>query len=222
VGDVMYDAFLEYKNLALQKSSIISDFMLKPGNFCLATLHRQENTDDPSRLFRIFSAFNELAQKECPFIIPLHPRTRKTMKNKKHNVVKNPHVRLISPVNYLDMIALESHARVIFTDSGGMQKEALFAQVPCITLRYETEWIETVEAGLNYLAGADTQTIIEAFNAVKNLELEVPPDFYGEGKASQLIVDSLISDTSFDSMEWKYSFNKEFPNPKEPQPNRKG
>lgn len=221
VGDVMYDAFLAYKNLALQKSNIISDLSIKPGNFCLSTLHRQENTDDPSRLIQIFSAFNELAQKECPFVIPLHPRTRKTIKNKRHNMVKNPHVRLISPLNYLDMIALESHARIIFTDSGGMQKEALFARIPCITLREETEWVETVEAGWNYLAGADTQTIIEAFNAVKNLELEVPPDFYGEGNASQLIVESLISNTSFGSKEGKYSSNKEMPNPEESQPGSK-
>ena len=193
VGDVMYDVFLVFKSQALKQSKILSDLGLLAESYCLATVHRQENTDDPSRLYNIFSAFEELACKECPFIIPLHPRTRENIKNLKLNVVKNPHVHLIQPINYVDMVALEMNAKIILTDSGGMQKEAFFARVPCITLRDETEWIETVETGWNYLAGTDTQSIIKTFNTATNSEFSVPPNLFGDGNAGKLILQHLIS-----------------------------
>ncbi len=193
VCDVMFDAFLVFKNQALEKSRILLDLGLQSESYCLATVHRQENTDDPSRLFNIFSAFEKLARKECPFIIPLHPRTRQNLKNLKLNVVKNPHVRLIQPINYVNMVALEMSAKIILTDSGGMQKEAFFARVPCITLRDETEWIETVEAGWNYLAGTDTQSIIKAFNTATKSKFSVPPNLFGDGNAANLILQHLIS-----------------------------
>jgi len=193
VGDVMFDAFAIFKNQALEKSKILFDLGLQPERYCLATVHRQENTDDPSRLYNIFSAFEELAGRECPFIIPLHPRTRQSLKNLELNVVNSPYVRLISPIDYVDMIALELCAKVILTDSGGMQKEAFFAQTPCITLRDETEWVETVEAGWNYLAGTDTRSIIKAFNSATNLDLGVPPNLFGDGNAANLILQHLIS-----------------------------
>jgi len=193
VGDVMYDAFLAFKDQALKKSKILSDLELQADSYCLATVHRQENTDDTSKLFSIFSAFEELAGRECPFIIPLHPRTRQSLKNLELKVVNSPYVRLISPVDYVDMIALELCAKVILTDSGGMQKEAFFAQTPCITLRNETEWVETVEAGWNYLAGTDTRSIIKAFNSATNFDLGVPPHLFGDGNAANLILQHLIS-----------------------------
>jgi len=192
VGDVMHDAFLAFKSIALQKSNILSDLELQAESYCLATVHRQENTDDPSRLYNIFLAFEKLACKECPFIIPLHPRTRKNLKKLKPTVIQNPYVRLILPINYVDMVALEISAKVILTDSGGMQKEAFFARVPCITLRDETEWLETIETGWNHLSGANKDNIVTIFNSIKNIRVDEPPNFYGEGTASQLILKHLI------------------------------
>ena len=198
VGDVMYDAFLAYKDKALMKSAIMDELGLKPENFCLVTVHRQENTDNPSRLSNIFSAFYELAEEACPFVIPLHPRTHKVIQNQVLSLRKNPWIHTIPPVSYLDMLALESQAQIIFTDSGGMQKEALFARVPCITLRDETEWIETVEAGWNHLAGAEKNSIIEVFHKVKNSEIKDPPNFFGDGNSKSLIVKHLSSVSPFD------------------------
>jgi UDP-N-acetylglucosamine 2-epimerase len=192
VGDVMYDAFLAFKEIAQEKTSILSEYQLQPDGYCLATVHRQENTDDLRRLSGIFGAFDVLADQECPFIVPLHPRTRKTLENSSLDVGKNPYVRIISPVDYIDMIALESHARVILTDSGGIQKEALFAGVPCITLRDETEWVETVDIGWNHLTGADKERIVNTFRDVISLDLSDPPSLYGGGKASQKIVECLL------------------------------
>jgi len=145
VGDVMYDAFLFNKDRSDHKSEILSELELEPGSYCLGTVHRQENTEDPRRLLNIFAAFEALSSADCPFIILLHPRTKKALQRYKEKDRLSPHVRLLSPASYLDMIALEAHAKVILTDSGGVQKEAYFAEVPCVTLRYETEWIETLQ-----------------------------------------------------------------------------
>jgi UDP-GlcNAc3NAcA epimerase len=193
VGDVMYDAFLAFKDVAMKESSILSELELEPGQYCLATVHRQENTDDLRRLSSIFRAFAELSDADRPFVIPLHPRTQKVLQDNSVDIEDDAHLWVISPVDYLDMIALESQARLILTDSGGVQKESLFAGVPCITLRDETEWVETLEAGWNQLAGANTEQIVEAFKNAIELDLSSPPDLYGDGKASQAIVQHLIA-----------------------------
>ena len=198
VGDVMYDAFLANKNLAHQKSGILSDLGLKPKGYCLATVHRQENTEDPRRLLNIFTAFEELSSADRPFIVLLHPRTKKALQQHKGKDRLSPHVRLLSPASYLDMIALEVHARVIMTDSGGVQKEAYFARVPCVTLRDETEWIETIEAGWNHLGGADCRQISDAFEKAINFFPLEQLGLYGDGKASHLLLRNLIS-SSFQS-----------------------
>ncbi|MBA7710235.1 UDP-2,3-diacetamido-2,3-dideoxy-D-glucuronate 2-epimerase [subsurface metagenome] len=192
VGDVMYDAFLYNKDLAVKKSTILSDFELKPGGYCLCTLHRQENTEDNKRLSEIFAAFEVLAGADCPFVVPLHPRTEKAIQRHKAEEESSPYVRLLPPVAYLDMIALEINARLILTDSGGVQKEAYFAQVPCVTLRDETEWIETLDAGWNYLGGADTDKIVEAFHLAVNSQHSTCAGLYGEGNASHHILRHLI------------------------------
>lgn len=191
VGDVMYDAFLANKELAQKTSSILTDLDLKPRNYCLATVHRQENTDDPRRLLNIFGALEALATAECPFILPIHPRTQKALQFCNSSDLPNKYVRVIPPVSYMDLIALEIHAKIILTDSGGVQKEALFSRVPCITLRDETEWVETLENGWNRLAGADSQKIVRAFYDAKKSSPNGEPDFYGKGNASQLILDRL-------------------------------
>lgn len=193
VGDVMYDAFLFNKELSDNKTKVLSELKLGAGSYCLGTVHRQENTEDSRRLLDIFGAFEEISNADCPFVILLHPRTKKALQRLKKENRFSPHVRLLSPSSYLDMIALEADAKVILTDSGGVQKEAYFAKVPCVTLRDETEWIETVEAGWNHLGGANTQKIVEAFQEAADSRPNGQPNFYGNGEAAKLIVKHLIS-----------------------------
>ena len=193
VGDVMYDAFLFNKELSDNKTKVLSELKLGAGSYCLGTVHRQENTEDSRRLLDIFGAFEEISNADCPFVILLHPRTRKALQRLKKENRFSPHVRLLSPSSYLDMIALEADAKVILTDSGGVQKEAYFAKVPCVTLRDETEWIETVEAGWNHLGGANTQKIVKAFQEAADSRPNGQPNFYGNGEAAKLIVKHLIS-----------------------------
>jgi UDP-GlcNAc3NAcA epimerase len=197
VGDVMYDAFLFNKETSCNKSKALSELELEPGSYCLGTVHRQENTEDPQRLLNIFTAFKELSSADCPFIILLHPRTRKALQqHKRGDFLNHQHVRLIPPASYLDMIALEAHAKVILTDSGGVQKEAYYAEIPCVTLRDETEWIETEEAGWNHLGGADINKIISAFQKAINSLPKKKLKLFGDGNASRLVLQNLISFSS--------------------------
>ena len=126
-------------------------------------------------------------------MIPLHPRTRNVLNHLKADFISNSHIRLIEPVGYMDMIQLESNARIIFTDSGGVQKEAYFAGVTCVTLRDETEWVETVESGVNFLAGADVHATVEAYEKALSVDVQLKDGIYGDGHAAQKIVDSLVS-----------------------------
>jgi len=198
VGDVMFDAFLAYYGQALRQSKVLSQNGLMPGNYSLATVHRQENTDDRVRLAGIFRAFGKIARKECPLIVPLHPRTLKAIKEERFNLSRNPHLRLIPPLNYIDMLALLSQAKIILTDSGGLQKEAFFARIPCITLRNETEWVETVRTGWNRLSGAEPEAIIEAFRAASIPDSPGPEPLFGDGKASKQIIDLLLAHSPFE------------------------
>jgi len=187
-GDVMYDAFRFHKEQALKSSPILSELKVKPMEYSLATVHRQESTDEPEALLNIFNALEKIATKDCPLIVPLHPRTKKILKQSRQIHRNNPWVHLISPVGYLDMIALESQARIILTDSGGIQKEAYFAQIPCVTLREETEWLETLEDGWNHLGGRNTNTILTAYQAALQSCSGNKSNPYGDGNASQHIL----------------------------------
>jgi UDP-N-acetylglucosamine 2-epimerase len=182
VGDTMYDAVLLYMKLAEQKSKILQTLGITSKDYLLATIHRAYTTDNPGLLKGIISAFrnsNEL------IIFPMHPRTGQTFKKFSISIPEN--VRVIDPVGYLDMIMLEINARLILTDSGGMQKEAYFFSVPCLTLRTETEWTETVESGWNKLVGFDSRTIIDGINSLNwPDQLSVP--IYGDGNASKKII----------------------------------
>jgi len=187
VGDVMYDAALHFVDLAEKKSKILSRHDLKSKEYILATIHRQENTDDPDKLNNIFSG---LAEASIPVVIPLHPRTKK--KIEEFNISLNNQIKLIEPVGYLDMIVLEKNSIKIATDSGGVQKEALFFNVPCITLREETEWIETVKKGYNVLVGQDKISIeMEINRNINDYNLNQNYYPYGNGHASKKIVDVL-------------------------------
>jgi UDP-GlcNAc3NAcA epimerase len=190
VGDIMYDAAVLFGHLAEQQSKILEMLRLRSREYGLATVHRAENTDDPVRLNEIFDAFVTLAGKECPLILPLHPRTANLLAKSSIGiqVQRNRHLRLIDPVSFLDMVMLEKHARIILTDSGGVQKEAYFHGVPCITLRDETEWLETVEAGWNQIVGAKAAAIIAAVDRAAPGQ---PIGDYGDGDSRHKILRSL-------------------------------
>ena len=191
VGDVMYDAALYYGKKAEEVSDVLERLALSPGGYLLATIHRAENTDDPERLRAIVEGL-ALAASEIPVVLPLHPRTRKAIE--RYNLADLvARLRVIEPVGYLDMVMLEKNARLIATDSGGVQKEAFFYKVPCATLREETEWVELVEAGANRLAAptpAAIQTAIEEALTAK-ADFNVRP--YGNGDAAERMVRILLS-----------------------------
>jgi UDP-GlcNAc3NAcA epimerase len=182
VGDVMYDVALYYSKNAERSSSILEAMRLEPKAYILATIHREENTDDACRLRNILEGFSA---SPLPIVFPMHPRTRKRLIE--FGLQPPPLVRVIEPVGYVDMVMLEKHSYLIATDSGGVQKEAYFYNVPCITLRNETEWVELVQIAANCLTGANAKSIAEALN-------HVPPlthgsyGIYGTGVAARQIV----------------------------------
>ena len=161
-GDVMYDASLRYREAAERRGGALADTW-QPRKFGLATVHRAENTDDPERLREIVHALDKISATHCPVVWPVHPRTRKRIDDSGWSPAS---VTMIDPVSYLDMLLLESRARFILTDSGGVQKEAYFFQVPCITLRDETEWQETLENQCNVLTGASQDKILDAVASI--------------------------------------------------------
>jgi len=197
VGDVMYDSVLFNTKLAEFSSKIMRQLDLAKASFYLATIHRAENTDDPERMRAILSAF---AQIEQTIILPMHPRTRIRNTVAKEPIKIGRNVKVIEPVSYLDMLMLEQNARVILTDSGGVQKEAYWFRVPCITLREETEWVELVQAGCNQVVGPDPSMIAAAAaRAEEMIHFEVPSDatqLYGDGHSAERIVAILYEATA--------------------------
>ncbi|MHC4534746.1 MAG: non-hydrolyzing UDP-N-acetylglucosamine 2-epimerase [Planctomycetota bacterium] len=186
VGDVMYDSILFYaKKAKTIEQKILDQLDLNSKSYYLATVHRAENTDDSDRLRSIFDGFNNISVPECPTLLPLHPRTKKKLSEL--GLVCSDCVRIIEPVSYLEMIALEQNARVILTDSGGIQKEAYWFKVPCVTLREETEWVETVQSGWNIIVGADDRSIINAISGADKLNDVCHKTLYGNGDASNRI-----------------------------------
>ncbi len=189
VGDVMYDATLYFAQQAEQQSHLLEDLSIASKSYYLATIHRAETTNQPEQLANILRAF---AQIDTPIILPLHPRTRKTIEASTcltELVHQASHLHIIDSVSYMDMLVLEKHAKAILTDSGGVQKEAYFHRTPCITMRQETEWTETVESGWNTLVGTDTDKILHALAhlAIPNTQITE----YGTGHAAQTIIDIL-------------------------------
>lgn len=189
VGDVMYDVSMFYCDLARQKSRILDDLDLTEGEFVLATCHRAENTDIPDRLLGIVDALATISA-DTPVVLPLHPRTRKLLEQL-DGVGRLGAVKVVEPVSFLDMIRLEQSAHAVITDSGGVQKEAYFFGVPCLTTRDETEWVETIEAGWNQLVGADATRIREAYSGLRCPVSQ--PRFYGNGQAAERILQLLLN-----------------------------
>jgi UDP-GlcNAc3NAcA epimerase len=185
VGDLMYHALLYAKENPRYRSEILKRLNLREKQYLLATVHRAENTDDLGRLRNIIEALSSIAE---PVILPVHPRTRQALHklgfdtDVGQSIMNN--IKLIEPVGYLDMVHLESASRIILTDSGGVQKEAYWLRVPCITLRDETEWVETIENGWNCLVGADRDKIL---NTVKNCVIpEKHVDIYSENSTGEV------------------------------------
>jgi len=190
VGDVMYDVALHYLDQAREQSRILERLGLTERGYALATCHRAENTDSADRLEAIFAALADIAE-QLPVVLPLHPRTR--MRLVEHGLEHYlRRLSVVEPLPFLDMVALEQAAKVILTDSGGVQKEAFFYQVPCITLRDETEWVETVELGGNRLVGASHEQIVSAWSHVMQSPGVVQGMPYGNGQASNLVVQALL------------------------------
>jgi UDP-GlcNAc3NAcA epimerase len=194
VGDVMYDSVLYYSGIAEKKSTLLHNLgfytpnsQLRTPNYYLATLHRAENTDNPKRLKSILGSLNEIG-KDLPVILPLHPRTKKMMKVNQL-FQETQRIKLIDPVSYLDMLKLEKNAKAIFTDSGGVQKEAYWFKVPCFTLRDETEWVETVKSGWNILVKPGEKKMVEAVRHWKvRKRFSEQKGIFGDGKASERII----------------------------------
>jgi UDP-GlcNAc3NAcA epimerase len=197
-GDVMYDNSIYFSKVAEQKTSVMKDNHLKAGDFVLATIHRNNNTDEPVRLNTLFYAINKIAMNnKIKIIIPLHPRTSKLLaqnltKALYEKVTKSEYIKIIPPVSFLEMIALEKNAQLVITDSGGVQKEAFFFQKPCIILRSETEWIELVNCGSAKIVDADETKIMDAytyFTQKQNLQF---PNLFGDGTAAEFICSEIL------------------------------
>ena len=182
VGDVMLDAAIYYKDHARKPQFVL------PEKFILATIHRAENTDNSARLKSIFDGFEKIGQ-EVPIILPLHPRTGKAIKTLDLKTANS--IEIIDPVSYFEMIYLLEHCMLVMTDSGGLQKEAFFFKRPCITLRDETEWVELVEHGYNFLTGTTAKTIYDTYKRTADKNFNFNIELYGDGKAGEKIVDFL-------------------------------
>lgn len=190
-GDVMYDISLIFKEEAQKKSTIKRRLNLKTNEFILATCHRAENTDKKENLKEILNALENIA-KNFTVIFPVHPRTKKLIEFYNLDSLTT-NIVLIEPLSFFDTLALEQSAKMILTDSGGIQKEAFFYNTPCITLRDETEWIETIELGWNILAGANSKNILQAFNFfIDHHPFEKKYLPYGDGMASKIIIDTIL------------------------------
>ena len=195
-GDIMYDNSLHFANIAEEKTDIIPRMELVGKPFILATIHRDTNTDYPERLSAIFRSIIKLSE-ECQVVLPLHPRTAKLIKTNLNEDLQNqifgcPNIKLIPPVSFLEMIALERHAQLVMTDSGGVQKEAYFFKKPSIILRPETEWVEIVETGNAILADADEERIIQAWKHFKDNPPTVFPEIFGDGHAAEFMLEQML------------------------------
>jgi UDP-GlcNAc3NAcA epimerase len=193
VGDVMHEALMHAVSIARGKSDALNRLGVAPGGYALATIHRAENTDDPARLARLMTALQEVSQ-TLPVLFPVHPRT----KSRLPDLAGSAGLRLLEPLGYLDMVRLEADAAVILTDSGGIQKEAYWLRVPCVTLREETEWVETAAQGWNVVAGADPALIVSAAKQPRRPESGADA-YQGAGSVQRLV--NILSDSHVDGMD---------------------
>lgn len=197
-GDVMYDNSLYFSDVAEKKTSVLSRLGLVKNGFILATIHRNNNTDEPQRLNALFKSLNDISlENKLQVVLPLHPRTAKLLETnltpENLAAVKgNKNFIITEPASFLEMIALEKNCRLVMTDSGGVQKEAFYFEKPCIILRPETEWVELVECGAAIVTDADESRIKTAFNKLTaSTELKFPK-LYGDGDAAGFICSEIV------------------------------
>ncbi|MBQ8958840.1 MAG: UDP-N-acetylglucosamine 2-epimerase (non-hydrolyzing) [Bacteroidales bacterium] len=195
-GDIMYDNSLHFSTIAEEKTNIIHRLDLEGKPFILATIHRDSNTDHAERLNPIFNALLRLAEDNI-IVLPLHPRTAKTLKTnldteKQTLLFSHANIRLVPPVSFLEMVALERHAQLVMTDSGGVQKEAYFFKKPCIILRPETEWVEIVATGNAILADADEGRIMQAWQHFESHPATDFPPIFGDGHAAEFMLEKML------------------------------
>lgn len=196
-GDVMYDNSMYFASLAEQKSDILSKLGVKPNQYILTTIHRPNNTDDPSRLTSIISSLLSITELDgITLVLPLHPRTKNLLgKNLEKSVYEklmaSPLVKVIPPASFFEIIVLEKNARIVMTDSGGVQKESFFFERPCVILRPETEWTEIVEYGAGVIADADFQRIVDGYNQLVGQDVHFPK-LFGDANAAKHILDGIV------------------------------
>lgn len=192
-GDVMYDNSMYFASLAGQKSDILARLNVKPNEYILTTIHRPNNTDDPARLTAIISSLLSITERDnITLVLPLHPRTKNLFdknlaKDVYDKLISSPRVMIIPPASFFEIIVLEKNARIVMTDSGGVQKESFFFERPCVILRPETEWVEIVEHGAGIIADADLERIINAYDKLVGTEPTFPP-LFGDAHASEHIL----------------------------------
>ena len=201
-GDVMFDNSLYFSEVADEKTTIISKNNLQKNNFILATIHRNNNTDEPVRLNALFNALYKISEaNHLDVLLPLHPRTAKllefNLEAELHQKMKvSKHFKIIPPVSFLEMIALEKNCKIVMTDSGGVQKEAFYFKKPCVILRTETEWVELVDCGAAIIADADEQKIMTAYKILTSKTNMQFPNLYGDGKAAEFICEEMLENLS--------------------------
>ena len=198
-GDVMYDNSIFFSEVAESKTNILSKLQLQQNNFVLATIHRNNNTDEPIRLNAIFKALNDISIKhKLDMVLPLHPRTAKLLEvnlyaDLLNEIKSNSKFKITEPVSFLEMVALEKNCKMVMTDSGGVQKEAFYFEKPCIILRPETEWVELVECGTAIIADANEDKIKNAFDVMVSKNDLKFPKLYGDGHAAEFICGQIIN-----------------------------
>ena len=198
-GDVMYDNSLHFSSIAETQTDVITKHALQKNNFILATIHRNNNTDEPARLNALFNALYKISEThQIDVVLPLHPRTSKLLNTNLNpslleKIKSSTYFKITPPVSFLEMIALEKNCKIVMTDSGGVQKEAFYFEKPCVILRPETEWIELVECGTAIITDADEQKIISAFSTLTTKIDMKFPKLYGDGKAAEFICSEMLS-----------------------------
>lgn len=197
-GDVMYDNSLYFSEVAESKTTILDKLKLKKNNFILATIHRNNNTDEPKRLNALFKALNDISKEhKLDVVLPLHPRTAKLLetnlaKELYEDVKANAQFKITEPASFLEMVVLEKNCKLVMTDSGGVQKEAFYFEKTCVILRPETEWVELVENDAAIIADANEEKIKKAFEVLSTKKDLKFPQLYGDGKAAEFICGEII------------------------------
>ena len=189
VGDIMYDSFL---HICKKLNKSLVGLPAEPKKYCLITLHREENTVDIEKLIQLFLTLTEIGHKyNYLFVFPVHPRLIKIFDDNQIQKQFYRRIKFIDPISYMDMILFEKHSKIVLTDSGGVQKEAYWNKVPCITLREESEWTELCESGINVTTGLDSKRIKDVFDYFQNTEIKFEDGLYGDGESAKKILDYL-------------------------------